>query len=340
MSASRFNPELKPRLEDGPDMIGRQGKRYRPDRELLEAANTALTLERPLLLTGDPGCGKTDFAWAAAGALGAALGHYGEAREPLLCSVRSDSRARDLLYSNDAIRRFGDSQHAGNEARRRANDPRHYIALEPLGRALVSAARRVVLIDEIDKAPRDLPNDLLRELDEGSFDILEIPESLDGEQVVTSHAIPLERTMRRPRKDDGELVPLPLVIITSNVERQLPDAFLRRCIFHHIKFPEALLPDILGDHFPKAREHGDFLARAVAVFTALRRVSGLAKPPATAELLDWVGALTRVYQLEHSIARLTRVSAALDAGRVPWSELPGLSCLVKLREDLLTLAAA
>jgi len=149
-------------------MVGRDGKRFIADAELLAAANVALALGRPLLLTGEPGCGKTDFASAAATGLVDTPQHItAETRVPLEQYVRSETRARDLLYTYDAVRRFGDAQTSGYLGKRRAAFPQNYVTLEPLGQALMSPVRRVVLIDEIDKAPRDLPNDLLRELDQG-----------------------------------------------------------------------------------------------------------------------------------------------------------------------------
>ena len=137
-------------------------------------------------MTGEPGCGKTHFAWAVAWGLHkqqnpAAVYRVEDAPQPLLCHVRSDSRARDLLYQYDAVRRFGDAQHSGDHGKQRAADARQYIELGGLGLALMNTTRKIVLIDEIDKAPRDLPNDLLHELDVGDFEIPEIPESLPEE---------------------------------------------------------------------------------------------------------------------------------------------------------------
>lgn len=331
---------LAPRIERSSDLIGRRRKPYRATDGLLDAVNVALTLERPLLLTGEAGCGKTDFAWAAASALARAQGDTVSDREPLACYVRSDTRARDLLYTHDMVTRFGDAQHGGSQGLARARDPRNYIHLQPLGRALASPRRRVVLIDEIDKAPRDLPNDLLRELDHAAFEILEIPDDLALDDQVTSHGIPLRRVMQRPVDEHGRRLLAPLVIVTSNVERQLPDAFLRRCIFWHIEFPTNELTDILADHFaddPRVDE--GFLDKIVVVFRHVRETPGLLKKPATAELIDWVGALLTVFEREPMRHQINDLGAALASGRrdVMWRGLPGLACLVKLREDQDTL---
>ena len=208
------------------DFFGQDRYPYHPHQGLVAAANTALLLGVPLLLTGEPGCGKTDFAWAAARKLG---------REPLCCYVRSDTRARDLLYHYDAVRRFADAQ--GNRAEEAAR-PQGYIDLMPLGQALLAPQQEVVLIDEIDKAPRDLPNDLLRELDQGHFDIPEIPPDAPlGPALGAAAGDDLSGVRLQRRMQRQEERPMPLVIITSNQERQLPDPFLRRCVFFHIPFP-------------------------------------------------------------------------------------------------------
>jgi MoxR-like ATPase len=330
---NRVRPELSPQIRASDELRGSRGKAYRPTAGLLAAVNVALDLQRPLLLTGEPGCGKTDFAFACAGALGAALGHSAEDSQLLNCSVRSDTRARDFLYTHDAVRRFGDAQFGGEDGQQRAQDPRYYVDLQPLGVALASPRRRVVLIDEIDKAPRDLPNDLLRELDKTVFTILEIPARAPQNQV-TSHGIPLRKEMVR-----SEGVPAPLIIITSNAENQLPDAFLRRCIFWDIKFPEDELPDILEDHFPSQGAYdARFRAASISVFRELRKVNALAKRPATAELIDWVAALSRVLHPE-AASTVTKFASLIDGNvrPLPWSKLPALSCLIKLRDDLNTL---
>lgn len=320
-------PEL---LSPTDTFVGREGRPYHPHPDLLAAANAALLLGVPLLLTGEPGCGKTHFAWAAAGALCTRPGHA-DAPEPLECYVRSDSRARDFLYHYDAIRRFGDAQHGGTEGQKRAQDVREYIELQALGRALLSPARQVLLIDEVDKAPRDLPNDLLRELDQGRFEIPEIPAA-DTQGELRRQMVPPDGARR------------PFIVITSNVERQLPDAFLRRCVFYHIPFPdEAQLRRIVLDHVCDLPGGMDrlLLDGALEIFHALREWKPkLTKRPATAELLAWLlvlhgafpeatgqGALARgkVQKLAEGLRKDRRHSLG---------ELPGLGCLLKLREDI------
>ena len=317
------HPKLWPRIpQDG--LLGREGKAFHAHQDLVTAANLALTLGRPLLLTGDAGCGKTDFAFAVERAL----------RSPdypdddlLECHVRSDSRATDLLYRYDALTRFGDAHHGGPEGAKRAAEARNYIDLLPLGRALVAERLRVVLIDEIDKAPRDLPNDLLRELDHARFEIREIPEGAGP------HPSGLERTMGRAPGDASR----PFVLVTSNVERQLPDAFLRRCAFFHIRFPQKdELRRILVDRFGERRLAIDDVLR---VFEGLRKVDKITKAPATAELIDWCRSLVEVYDPAQAASEVARCAAVLagrpnDPENAPWKSLPGLPCLLKLREDL------
>ena len=317
-------------------MKGREGKPYKPAPELLEAVNVALACDMPLLLTGEPGCGKTDLAWAVASVLDRTRGD-GQDRGLLECHVRSDTRARDLLYHYDAVRRFGDGQLRDEAARDRAQHAANYVTLQPLGRAIVSHHRRVVLIDEIDKAPRDLPNDLLRTLDERRFEIPEIVADPSGAE---SHGHLLRPTMK-PR-DGAECS---LIVITSNVERQLPEPFLRRCVFYHIEFPhEERLQDILKAHFEGTG--GETRDKALRVFLELRRVPGLTKKPATAELLTWMQALTTVFdpgKVEGSLRAFAGEEAGEKAGekkRPAWRELPGLSSLLKLREDLETIGAS
>ncbi|MCB9741791.1 MAG: MoxR family ATPase [Alphaproteobacteria bacterium] len=324
----------------GQTLLGRPGADgtrpvYYADEALLHAARIAIALRRPLLLTGAPGCGKTDFAWALASAL-----HPDE--PPLECRVRSTSRARDLLYHYDAVQRFTDATHAPERAR----DPRNYVELMELGVGLREGRRRVVLIDEIDKAPRDLPNDLLRVVEDGNFRIPELsmaPEApREGDALALSH----EMTPLGPER--------PVLIITSNVERQLPAPFLRRCVYFDIDFPsKARLLEIL-------RSRGDDGAQllqalpggaealpelAVDLFLALREEPNLSRYPSTSELIDWVQALRLSLQPDRVAAALTELWRARDSARgtlraspeLGWAQLPAISCLIKLREDLVRL---
>lgn len=318
---------------------GSDGSPYHPSNALLAAANTALLLNTPLLLAGEPGCGKTDFAWYAARALATALGQPNPAEAvPLECYVRSDLRARDLVYQYDALARFADAQHPPPGDGNRAQDARRYITLQPLGVGLMSSTQRVVLIDEIDKAPRDLPNDLLAEMAQGRFTIPEIPENLAGQVFDQNEpTIELRRHMHRPPGQKR-----PLVVVTSNAERQLPDAFLRRCVFFHIPFPdEGELLKILAERFPNQpgqRPTAAVLHDTLAVTKALRDPANrLIKPPGTAEIIGFVRALLepgRDRDWKDTLPLSTLAERARANEALPWRKLPALHCLVKLKEDL------
>ncbi|MFN3201902.1 MAG: AAA family ATPase [Bradymonadia bacterium] len=310
---------------------GRAGKPFIPPLRLIHAASAAMILGRPLLLSGEPGCGKTDFAFALARWLDGAPDWAPEDPERglLECYVRSESKARDLLYHYDSLKRFGDAHHGDSDAMARTADPRCYIELRPLGVAIASARRRVVLIDEIDKARRDLPNDLLRELDQGQFEISEIDEVLQGE-VYDRSGLSLQRVMgTRGRAPEHR----PVVVITSNGEHQLPNAFLRRCVYCHVPFPDtsdlnAIVSGWLGQ--PQAEWQGPLRVSAVEMFSALRARETLKKKPSTTELLEWVTVLesdaTDPYDRE-------MVQGYTPGDRPSWSEVPHLGCLIKLFED-------
>ncbi|QXW28399.1 MoxR family ATPase [Aeromonas sanarellii] len=223
--------------------------RYLASASLSMAVNAAIVLEKPLLIKGEPGTGKTVLAEAVADSLGAEL---------ISWHIKSTTKAQQGLYEYDAVARLRDSQ---------LGDPRveeisHYIRRGKLWQAFAAERRPVLLIDEIDKADIEFPNDLLLELDRMEFDVYET-----GERV---------RARQRP-----------VVIITSNNEKELPDAFLRRCFFHYIRFPDkAEMQAIVQLHYPDLKER--LLGEAMELFFELRAVEGLRKKPSTSELLDWI----------------------------------------------------
>lgn len=222
---------------------------YVATRDLTVAVNAAITLERPLLIKGEPGTGKSVLAQEVARALGAPLIEW---------HVKSTTKAQQGLYEYDAVSRLRDGQ-LGDE---RVKDIGNYIKRGKLWEAFVAEQRPVLLIDEIDKADIEFPNDLLQELDRMEFFVYETGEVVSARQ-------------------------RPVVIITSNNEKELPDAFLRRCFFHYIKFPDPeTMAQIVEVHFPdlKSRLVGD----ALRIFYNLRDVPGLKKKPSTSELLDWL----------------------------------------------------
>lgn len=253
--------------------------------ELRHAVNVAWSLERPLLVRGEPGTGKTLLAEHVAKGLGLELIRW---------HVKSTSKAQDGLYVYDAVQRLHDSRFGDGDVR----DASRYIKLGPLGRALAAEKRVVLLIDEIDKADVEFPNDLLHELDAMRFSIFET-----GEEIAA-----------RER---------PFVLITSNNEKELPDAFLRRCIFHYIDFPtRKLMQDIVQVHHPDLE--GQVLDQALEIFYRLRDLPGLRKRPSTSELIDWIAALRR---------------SGVDLSRVA-EGIPFLGTLLKTEQDLTRFARA
>ncbi|MCK6573908.1 MoxR family ATPase [Myxococcota bacterium] len=254
-------------------------ERYIASQDLAEAVNVALVLERPLLIKGEPGTGKTLLARAVAEQL----------QRPLLTwHVKSTSRAIDGLYVYDAVQRLQDSRFGDRDI----HDIRQYIRFGALGRAFLADAPCVTLIDEIDKADLEFPNDLLHELDAMSFTVIETGDV---------HTAKVR----------------PLVIITSNNEKELPDAFLRRCIFHFIAFPDpTLMARIVRVHHPLVRQ--SLLDEALARFYWLRTLPELRKKPSTSELIDWLGALLRGGLDEETLA----------------ARIPYLGTLLKKEQDV------
>jgi MoxR-like ATPase len=257
--------------------------RYLTSDALESAVNCALALERPLLVKGEPGTGKTLLAEAIAAALGARL---------IPWHVKSTTRAQDGLYVYDTVQRLYDSRFGDGDVK----DIRRYIRLGPLGQAFAASERVVLLIDEVDKADLEFPNDLLHELDRMRFTIAET-----GDEVVA-----------RQR---------PVVIITSNNEKELPDAFLRRCVFHFIDFPDVdLMRRIVEVHHPDLSRA--LVDQALQVFYEIRNMTRLRKRPSTSELIDWIAVLKK---------------SGIDAVKLD-QNLPFLGALLKKEQDLVAYA--
>ena len=257
-------------------------EQYVASEELMTAVNIAVTLQKPLLIKGEPGTGKTMLAQAVSQALGKRL---------IIWNVKSTTKAQDGLYVYDVVQRLYDSQF-GNAG---VDDIAKYIKLGKLGEAFTADEQVVLLIDEIDKADLEFPNDLLWELDQMEFYIPETKETIKAKQ-------------------------RPIVIITSNAEKELPDAFLRRCVFHYIDFPDQdQMEEILRVHFDNLDEM--LVKQALIAFYWVRDMKGIEKKPSTSELVDWLRAM---------------VAGGVDPVQIT-REMPFAGVLLKKDKDLQTL---
>ena len=255
---------------------------YVVSRELMNSVNVAVALQKPLLIKGEPGTGKTMLAEAIAESMGMEL---------IIWNIKSTTKAQEGLYVYDTVQRLYDSQFGEGDV----SDIKKYIKLGKLGEAFTSEKQVVMLIDEIDKADLEFPNDLLWELDKMEYHIPETKETIKAKH-------------------------RPIVIITSNAEKELPDAFLRRCIFHYIEFPdEEKMEEIVRVHYPDIESK--LLANAMEAFYWIRNMKDIQKKPSTSELLDWLQAL---------------VLSGVSVDRIK-TELPYVGVLLKKNQDLETL---
>jgi len=252
---------------------------YVADQELLNAVNIAIALQKPLVIRGEPGTGKTILANAIAKSLNLKL---------ISWHVKSTTKAQDGLYTYDTVQRLNDSRFDDKNV----DNIENYIKLGPLGESFTQDDQSVLLIDEVDKADIEFPNDLLHELDSMSFYIRET-----------------QKTIKAKIR--------PIVIITSNNEKELPDAFLRRCIFHFIRFPEPdLMKEIVAVHHPKIEKN--LLEQCLTKFYWIRNQPDVRKKPSTSELIDWINAL---------------IAGGIPAKQVA-KEIPFLGALIKKESDL------
>jgi len=236
---------------DGFDQF-RGSSDYVTSEPLRDAVNVSIALGRPLLIRGEPGTGKTLLAHSIAKGLDKKL---------IIWNIKSTTKAQEGLYVYDTVQRLNDSRFGDKDV----SNIKNYIKMGKLGQSFVSAEQVVLLIDEVDKADIEFPNDLLNELDEMSFYIPETEETFSA-------------------------VYRPITVITSNAEKELPDAFLRRCIFHYIEFPAPkLMEEIIHVHFPDIRNN--LLREAMQTFYSLREIDDFRKKPSTSELIDWIRAL-------------------------------------------------
>ena len=253
--------------------------KYVVSEDLLRIVNISIALQKPLLIKGEPGTGKTMLAQAISQALD---------KELIIWNIKSTTKAQDGLYVYDTVQRLYDSQFGGEGV----DDIKKYIKLGKLGEAFSADEQVILLIDEIDKADLEFPNDLLWELDRMEF---YIPET--GETVKAKHR--------------------PVVIITSNAEKELPDAFLRRCVFHYIAFPDKeLMADIVRVHYPDLDEK--LLTQVLEAFYKIRQLPQIKKKPSTSEIIDWIQAL------QHGGVDVSRIG----------KEVPYLGVLLKKNEDM------
>jgi len=255
---------------------------YVVSKELMNAVNVSIALEKPLLIKGEPGTGKTMLAEAISSALGKNL---------IIWGIKSTTKAQDGLYIYDTVQRLYDSQFGEGDV----GNIKKYIKLGKLGEAFTSEEQPVLLIDEIDKADLEFPNDLLWELDRMEFYISETKETI--------------KTIQRP-----------IVIITSNAEKELPDAFLRRCIFHYIEFPDKKrMEEIIKVHYGDVESK--LLENAMEAFYNIREMRDIQKKPSTSELLDWLKAL---------------MLSGADVGKIT-KEIPFVGTLLKKNQDIDTM---